>query len=387
MPQQTGTVSRLKMLIEVAREGTTDKRADLLREITDVFMAAPDRYTTSEMQHFDVILSKVTESVETALRMEIAEKLADTPNAPRNLLRQLAHDDISVAQPILERSPALTEDDLVRVIRQRTQDHMVAISKRREVPPTVSAELVERGGKEVLVTLAENQGAKFTGETMTRLVEQSRTLPELQSPLTERYDIPPGLLTQMYFFVSSALKREILKRSDLLDPSLIDEAIEVNRAKILSHAVSDAQSDLAAARKFIEEKISAGALNENLLKELVDSRRSTEFLLAFAHRIGVDPSTAQRILQDKSFESLAIACRAAGLERSTFAKIVFNIQRGEGEQQKALRILDLYLKVPHEAAERVMRFWRVRAESPAPTEAERKPRGMAALADRIAARR
>ena len=76
-----------------------------------------------QMQHFDVILSKVTESVEIALRAEIAEKLADVPNAPRNLIRQLAHDEISVAQPILERSLALSEDDLVRVIRQRA-DHV-----------------------------------------------------------------------------------------------------------------------------------------------------------------------------------------------------------------------------------------------------------------------
>lgn len=387
MAAQTGTVSRLKQLIEVAREGTTERRADLLREITDVFMAAPDRYTSSEMQHFDVILSKVTESVEIALRIEIAEKLADTPNAPHNLVRQLAHDEISVAQPILERSPALTEEDLIRVIRQRTQDHMKAISRRREVSPTVSAELVERGGTEVLVALAENKGARIAGETMNRLVEHSRSAPELQAPLTDRYDIPPNLLTQMYFFVSSALKREILKRSDLLDPSLIDEAIEGNRAKILKQAVDDAHSGLAAARKFIEEKINAGLLNETLLKDLVDSRRSTEFLLAFAHYVGVDPSTAQRIVQDKTFESLAIACRAAGLERSTFAKVVFSLQRGESEQQKALRILDLYLKVPQEAAERVMRFWRVRAESATPAPERPKPKGIAALADRIAAQR
>lgn len=385
MSAQTGNVSRLKQLIEVAREGSTEKRADLLREITDVFMAAPDRYTSSEMQHFDVILSKVTESVEIALRVEIAEKLADTPNAPRGLVRQLALDEITVAQPILERSAALSEEDLIRVIRQRTQDHMKAISRRREVPPTVSAELVERGDKDVLVTLAENQGAKFAGETMSRLVEHSRALPELQAPLTERYDLPPNLLTQMYFFVSSALKREILKRSDLLDPALIDEAIEGNRAKILKQAVDTAHTDLAAARKFVEEKIAAGLLNETLLKDLVESRRSTEFLLAFAHHVGVDSSTAQRILQDKSFESLAIASRAAGLERSTFAKIVFGLQRGEAEQQKALRILDLYLKVPHEAAERVMRFWRVRTETGPADKA--KPRGMNALAERIAAKR
>lgn len=390
MSAPTGNVSRLKQLIEVAREGTTEKRADLLREITDVFMTAPDRYTSTEMQHFDVILTKVAESVEIALRVEIAEKLADTPNAPKNLVRQLALDEISVAQPILERSPALSEEDLIRVIRQRTQDHMKAITRRREVPETVSAELVERGDKEVLVALAENRGARFTGDTMTKLVEYSRTLNDLQAPLTERYDLPANLLTQMYFFVSSALKREILKRSDLLDPALIDEAIEGNRAKILRQAVDGAHTEVAVARKFVEEKIRAGLLNETLLKELVDQRRSTEFLLAFAHYIGVDTSTTQRVLQDKSFESLALACRAAGLERSTFAKVVFSLQRGDAEQQKALRILDLYLKVPAEAAERVMRFWRVRTEGAASAEAtQRKPKatGMAALADLAAARR
>lgn len=378
MAADKGNVSRLKQLIEVAREGSTEKRGDLLREITDVFMAAPDRYTSTEMQHFDVILSKVTESVEIALRAEIAEKLADTPNAPRNLVRQLALDEITVAQPILERSAALSEEDLIRVVRQRTQDHMKAISRRREVSEQVAAELVERGDKEVLVTLAENQGARFGVETMTKLVEHSRTISDLQAPLTERYDLPAALLTQMYFFVSSALKREILKRSDLLDPTLIDEAIEGNRAKILKQAVDGAQTDYAAARKFVEDKIKASLLNETLLKDLVSDRRSTEFLLAFAHYIGVDTATAQRILQDKSFESLAIACRAAGLERSTFAKVVFGLQRGEDEQQKALRILDLYLKVPHEAAERVMRFWRVRTEAAV----KPKAKGIHALAER-----
>ena len=76
-------------------------------------------------------------------------------------------------------------------------------------------------------------------------------------------------------------------------------------------------------------------------------------------------------MKDRSWESLAISCRAAGLERSTFAKIVFGLQKSPEEQNKALRILDLYLKIPQEAAERVMRFWRVRAQS-AGAEQERK---------------
>lgn len=355
--------SRLKQLIAVAKEGSSDKRRDLLRDITDVFMAQPERYTSTELQHFDVIMSRVTEQVEVALRREIAEKLADVPTAPRGLIKQLASDEISVAEPVLRRSQALTEDDLVRIVRQRSQGHMKAITKRKQVPASVTSELVERGGEDVLVSLAQNQGAQFKPDAMEKMVSHSRSMKSLQKPMTDRFDLPPQLLTQMYFFVSSALKKEILKRSDMLDPALIDEAVKSNRKKILTEAVRDARSEVTEAREFIQEKVRANAINETLLKELIEMRRSTEFLLAFSHHVGIDSSTAQAILKDRTWESLAIACRAAGLERPTFAKIVFGMQKGAEEQNKALRILDLYLKIPQEAAERVMRFWRVRAQA------------------------
>ena len=358
-----GGTSRLKELIAVAKEGSSEKRRDLLREITDVFMAQPDRYTSTELQHFDIIMSRVTEQVEAALRREIAEKLADVSTAPRGLVNQLAHDEISVAEPILRRSNALTEEDLIRIVRQRSQGHLKAISKRREVPESVSEEIVERGNEEVLVSLAKNQGAKIGHGAMEKMVDQSRALKSLQKPMMERFDVPPKLLTQMYFFVSSALKKEILKRSDMLDPSLIDEAVSANRKKILVGAVRNVKAEVKAAHEYIQEKIRANAINESLLKELIEMRRSTEFLLAYAHYIGVDYSTAQALLKDRTWESLAIACRAVGLERPTFAKIVFGLQKSHDEQNKALRILDLYLKIPQDAAERVMRFWRVRTQA------------------------
>ena len=53
----------------------------------------------------------------------------------------------------------------------------------------------------------------------------------------------------MYFFVSSALKKEILRRSDTLDPAIIDEAVNSNRSKILDQAVTDAQADVDSDQK------------------------------------------------------------------------------------------------------------------------------------------
>ncbi len=358
-------MSRLKQLISVAKEDSSHKRRDLLREITDVFMVAPDRYSSAEMQHFDVIMSRVTQNVEMALRRELSEKFANIPEAPKGLIKQLARDDISVAEPILKHSLALSEKDLVRIIRARSQQHMKAISKRKNVTSRVSEELVAHGDKEVLVELAKNDSAKINPDTMKKLVAHSRNLPELQAPMAGRYDLAPQLLTQMYFFVSSALKKEILKRSDALDPKLIDQAINDNRKKILTITSHDVKIEVQEAQQFINDKARANAINETLLKELIETRRATEFILAFSHYAGVDSATASRIMQDSSWESLAIACRAANLERSTFAKIVFGLQKSLDQQSSGLRILDLYLKIPQDAAERVMRFWRVRSQSAA----------------------
>jgi len=355
--------SRLKQLIAVAKEGSSERRRDLLREITDVFMASPDRYTSSEMQHFDVIMSSITQKMEMALRQEIAEKLADVPDAPRGLINQLANDEISVAEPVLRRSVALTENDLLQIIKVHSQKHMAAISRRKNVSEAVSTELVERGETDVLVRLAENKTAKINARSMEKLVDKSRTMSELQAPITARYDLAPQLLTQMYFFVSSALRKEILKRSETLDPAIIDMAIKKNRQKILSQTNADTKGEIKGAQDFIAERARNNAINQAFIKELIETKRHTEFLYAFAHLVGIDVATLTRILQDRSWESLAIASRASDIERSTFAKIVFGLRRPEEGEHRALRILDLYLKIPQDAAKRVMRFWQVRTQT------------------------
>lgn len=361
----TAGASRLKQLIAVAKEGSGEKRRDLLRAITDVFMTTPGRFTASEMQHFDVIMSRLAGQADAALRRELAEKLAPAPSAPPTLMRQLAHDEISVAEPVLKRSRALTEEDLVGIVRRRDQEHMRAIAKRRTIPETLTAELAAAGDETVLISLAENRGAKFSDDAMEKMVGHAQSLKSLQKPMTDRFDLPAKLLTRMYFFVSAEVKKEILKRSDMLDPALIDEAIKANRRQILKDAGEGAQPDVAAAHQFLQEKDAANQINESLLNELMDMKQPAEFLLAFSHIIGVDRSTAQALMQDKTWESLAIACRAAGLERETFARVVLDLQKNPANQNRALQILDLYLKIPQEAAERMMRFWRVRPQAAA----------------------
>ena len=62
------------------------------------------------------------------------------------------------------------------LVPHRGQEHMKAITQRPDVSESVSSELVQRGGKEVLVSLAQNRGARLDTPTMERLVEHSRAI-------------------------------------------------------------------------------------------------------------------------------------------------------------------------------------------------------------------
>ena len=117
----------LKELVHLAHERTDESRCKFLRQVTDVFMLTPERYTDLQRQCFGEIIEKVAYDLEWQMRKELARRISSENYAPRKLVQRLAHDVIPVAQPVLEQSPVLTEVDLVQVSENRSQDHLLSI--------------------------------------------------------------------------------------------------------------------------------------------------------------------------------------------------------------------------------------------------------------------
>src|SRR5690606_34073456 len=168
-PAETG--SRLPDLIALAQEASSPKRRALLRELTDCFFGAAER-TKSETALYGAVLSDLTDAMETAVRAELAERFAEAPDAPHQLIRRLANDEAeTVAAPVLTASPVLTEADLIGVVRSRGQGHMRAVSRRAAVSEAVSDAIVERGDDETLGVLLGNEGASLSRAASETAVE------------------------------------------------------------------------------------------------------------------------------------------------------------------------------------------------------------------------
>ena len=169
-----------------------------------------------------------------SVRRTLAERLAMLPSAPRDLIVELANDQIEVAHPILMGSNVLHDTDLIEIIHQRTLEHQLAIAMRKNINELVTDALVESGNEDVIKVMLENPSARISRATMEYLVEQSKRVDTYQNPLLKRPDLEPQLAKRMYLWVSAALRTHIVTKFNI-DVSALDETIEGNPICVAGH--------------------------------------------------------------------------------------------------------------------------------------------------------
>ena len=355
----TQGASRLERLVNLANEPGSDQRRNLLSEITSIFLEDTGSYSDLETQYFGDIMGKVAYDLEREVREELANCLASENSAPRDLIMRLAQDDISVAKPIIEGSSILNDDDLVEIAKTKSQDHLMAMTRRNDISETVTEALVSHGSDQVLEGVVKNTGARISQTTMARVVERSQDNEKLQAPLIERPDLPFEMMQGMFDQVSVELKQKILKQTREIAPEKLDEMLSSVRAKF-DRKGKVRKRVLSKPELFVQDLEDKGKLKEGILVTLIRSNKFTEFLLAFGKLTDIDLATAKRLVQDASGEGLAVACKANQFDRSTFSSILLALSHGNSRSiDETYKLINLYDRIELPVAQRTLRFWRV----------------------------
>ena len=288
------TQSKLYDLIELAKEPSSAKRRELLRQVTDLFFSGAEAHPSGEMALFDDVLSQLSSEMEEVVRAELAERMADTAAPPRRLLRVLASDAITVAEPVLTRSTALSEEDLLRVARTRDQSHLRAISRRVTVPEAVSDAIVERGDDATLGVLLRNDGAELSRAAHEVAVDRAAVNPDLHEAVIDRHALPPDLLNEMYFVVEARLRDRILEKNAELDPAQLDAALASGRKRVAARDGA-LPPDYAQAEAAVQAMKASGGIGPSSLAAFLRNGETTKFLVALSELADVDFHTARRI--------------------------------------------------------------------------------------------
>lgn len=356
----SATGARFAKLIDLARAPTSEKRRDLLREATDLFFDTAAERTSRETQLFDDVLRTVAKEMQESVLAELAERFADSHDAPIQLLQDLAFNTFAVAEPVLRRSPVLKEDVLVKLVSEQTQDHIKAIAQRDTVSPRVSDAIVRAGDDDALDLLLKNAGARIERKAMELVVDRARGNKKLHGGVVGRHDIPLDLLNEMYFVVEQKLRSAILERNASVDPVELDQALAKARTRMQARQAAAMTDEVRTAAKLIEQKKRAGELKPPMLVALYRDKQVIAFTMGLAELVGLDYDTTHEIVARADMEALAMICRAANIERPLFVTLAVLCCGGQDAMNQAEHFGRLYSAVPVEAAQRAMRFFKVR---------------------------
>ena len=310
----------IENLVKLANDRSSEGRAELYTGIAEVLNDSDEPLTSGEINLMCDIMRRITHEVEMAIRIKMANSLADREDISYDLIKLLANDDIQVAFPVLCNSGLLQNEDLIEIIRNKTLKHQLAISVRHEVDASVSHALAETGKAEVIVSLLSNTGSRIDNDTYGMLVDYSRENEIVQKPLLERRDLPAEMAALMYEFVSDALKEFINANFDI-DEDQLEKALQEAIAELNEESQNWEAEERAADIALIDKLAEAGALKRSFLVKALNHGNNRQFELAFARMLGLEETAAKKLIYESGTENLALACLSVSLDRGVFPTI------------------------------------------------------------------
>jgi uncharacterized protein (DUF2336 family) len=352
---------RYSKLLELARENSSEKRRELLTDVTSLFFTTKDSRSEIETNMFGELMTKVASELDVEVRRELSSRFSDE-NVPRRLIVALANDpEVSVAEPILINSRVLSESDLISVVEKRGDSHRMLVTKRPDVGEALSAALVAFGGDKVVESLIKNESAKVSLDTFDKIVERAIDSPSLQAPLVKRQSISPEHLNQLFMHVDAGMRQHILERNSKFTEAEVNLAMERAKTRIaVSHGALPA--DYESAKRSVGTMVFQRTLTPATLPNLWRESKKTQFILAFAELTGLDYHQTAKLFNAKDLDGIAMVSRAAGFERAIFVTVAILVI-GESGMGEAKTLRDMYNDVPQEAAQRALRFMKLRANT------------------------
>ena len=355
--------SFLQEINEAILQGSPESRLRALWHTTDILIAG--RYTEDQIWVFGEVIGRLADEIELAARAKLAKLLARSDNAPFNVVMILAFDDsIDVAGPVLQHSPRLDADTLLTNIRTKSQPHLLAISKRSCIPVAVTDELVTRGNREVVHSVASNKGASFSDFGFLHMIKRFETDSILAEHLGLRKEIPRHMFQQLIAKASDDVKRKLERERPDLTGEIRASVADVTGK--LHSKFGPASKRYFAAKRLVTAQNRYGNLNENSILEYARSHRIEEATVGLSLLCSLPVDVVERALIDSNREMILILAKALDFAWETAMSLLF---LGAKDHRIPARELDdmrdEFARLNTETSRSVLRFYQSRRNASA----------------------
>jgi uncharacterized protein (DUF2336 family) len=350
--------SLIPELENVVQHGSADKRAEALRRITTLFLDHAVHFNDEHVALFDDVMTALIDEIEAKVLAELSRRIAPVPNAPRQVVNTLAHnDDIAVAGPVLEQA-RIDDLELRNIAETKGQAHLLALSHRLGINEALSEIIVARGNQQVVHSIANNQQARLSEYAFATLVKRASNDGELAEQVGLRTDIPPRLFRQLLIQATEVVQSRLLSQAKAETQAEIRKVLAMVSDQVGAKA---APRSYAAAMQTVQALHGERKLNEDDVLEYAKAGKYEETIAALATICGVPVEVVDRLMGGERYDPVLILARSAGFGWETARAILTAVPGAKGTSTQALDAAkENFDRLTAATAQRVVRFWQVR---------------------------
>ncbi len=263
------------------------------------------------------------------VRRALSEGLRDNPLVPHDVVSLLANDVPDVALPVLNHSIVLADDDLIEIIRTRTQAHRLAIARRDQISPLVAQALCEVRNEAVAMTLVRNPGADVDESAFARLLaDYPLTSPVVVAATDHQFltllhglatrSMPPALAERLVHRIAEKLKIRIEAHPHLRAAAA--KLVVAARERATLALVAESTDD-GARRGFVNHLVANRRLTASLIVRCMVDGEFDLAAIAIAAVSGFDAAHVRSVLDLGQTGGLAVVLRATRMQDEAAAAI------------------------------------------------------------------
>ena len=281
-------------MVALGRLATNPREAsheEIFLAVTALYRVQGPHLNTRERDLVQEIIRTLAPNVATRVRAGLAERLADDGAAPMDLILLLAADAVEVARPVVLRNPLLGDHELLRIIAETGIAHHEVIASRPHISDRVREALLRSGAPSVLRALAGNSAST---------------------------------------------------------PQIVEHPAAAS-ARVDTHV-----DQVEGENRLIEKLAASGQLKASFLMRVLSQGQIELFDAGLARLLGLPVTGMRERFYERGPRAVALACRAAGIDRCVFQTIFTLSRKAHGMvqplQSNDMAEIDAAFRTPKPAA-------------------------------------
>jgi len=303
----------VRQFISWVRTAPAGERAEATRALARAWLISD--LTEDDRAAAEGALLMLLDDASPLVRQAMAETFCRNENAPPAIIAALAADQSSVATPVVEHSPLLSDADLVDIVDTGDCDIQCAVARRADLPASVCAAIAEVGAAAAALELIENRNAALTSAALDRIVERHGHLAAIRESLLGQDNLPVAARLTLVEKLSSMLAQFVTGREWLSGERAVRVTHEALERSTVSVAANSRGEEMTGLVRHLR---ATGQLNAGLILRALLSGNQELFEKALVELSGLSAKRVTALLSDRGSASLHALLTKAGLPESTF---------------------------------------------------------------------